>query len=74
MKIQGDGGQIVIDAIPLSQDMDVAPALKGIGHSQNRAMNPHGEINLRQVFAEIIPVAVCPATRPGIDIFGDPIT
>ena len=74
VKIQRDGGQVVIDAIPVSQDMDVAPALKGIGHSQNRAMNPHGDIYLRQVFTEIIPGAVNPAIPPGIDIFGDPIT
>ena len=37
-------------------------------------MSPCGEINLYQVFPEIIPGAVGPVARPGIDMFTDPIT
>ena len=37
-------------------------------------MSPHGDINLYQVFAEIVPGAVGPVARPGIDMLTDPIT
>ena len=37
-------------------------------------MSPAGEINLYQVFPQIVPGPVGPVTRPGIDIFIDPIT
>ena len=37
-------------------------------------MNPHGDINLHQVLAEIVPGAVGPVARPGIDMLTDPIT
>jgi hypothetical protein len=50
VKIRRDEGQVIVNFIPLGQDVDAVPALKGIGHSQDRAMSPHGEINLHQVF------------------------
>ena len=37
-------------------------------------MNPHGDINLHQVLAEIVPGAVGPVARLGIDMLTDPIT
>jgi hypothetical protein len=37
-------------------------------------MNPHGDINLHQVLAEIVPGAVGPVACIGIDMLTDPIT
>jgi hypothetical protein len=59
---------------PTASIKAVADDSKSIRHSQCRAVNPHSDINLHQVLTEIVPGAVGPVARPGIDMLTDPIT